>query len=65
MMPINEWWEEREKALRILRRDLQDLPTDILRRRLEAGAYHDSRIRALAEAEWSRRQAGAAEAAAE
>lgn len=58
-LPINEWWEEHEKALRVLRMDLAQLSTDELRSRIETGVYRDRQLRRIAEEELSRRRAGA------
>lgn len=60
-MPINEWWEEHEKALRILRQDLAELSTEELSQRIENDRYRDRRLRRIAEEELSRRAAAGAE----
>ncbi len=60
-MPINEWWEEHEKALRVLRQDLAELSTEELGHRLESDFYRDLRLRRIAEVELSRREAPGAE----
>ena len=60
-MPINEWWEEHEKALRILRQDLAEVSTEELSQRIENDRYRDRRLRRIAEEELSRRAAAGAE----
>lgn len=60
-MPINEWWEEHEKALRILRQDLAELSTEELSQRIENDRYRDRRLRRIAEEELSRRAAAGTE----
>lgn len=54
-MPINEWQQEREKALKLLRAELAGMSTDHLEAVLKDGSFRDPRKRALAEQELLRR----------
>ena len=54
-MPINEWQQERSKALKLLRAELAAMPDDDLETSLKEGSFKDPRMKALAEKELLRR----------
>lgn len=54
-MPINEWQQERAKALKLLRDELAGMSSDDLEASLKDGSFRDPRKRALAERELLRR----------
>ena len=54
-MPINEWQQEREKALKLLRAELAGMSSEDLEVSLMDGSFKDPRKRAMAEQELSRR----------
>ena len=54
-MPINEWQQERSKALKLLRAELSAMSHDDLETSLKEGSFKDPRMKALAEKELLRR----------
>ena len=54
-MPINEWQQERSKALKLLRAELANMSSGELEASLKDGSFTDPRKRALAEQELLRR----------
>lgn len=60
-MPINEWQQERSKALKLLRAELAAMSSVDLEASLKNGVFKDSRKRALAEEELLRRNEPRAE----
>ena len=55
-MPLNEWAQERSRGVSVLERDLAELSTAELDRRLAEGRYSDPRVRSFAERELARRR---------